>query len=257
MSKLRNWLKGIPILNKALSFVYRKIKPDKSSVSYWIKKFVSNSVIQVLQIGSNDGISGDTLNKLIKENDQWQVLFVEPVPNLFEKLKQNYGSSQRFKFENAGINEDGSQQKFYKIGEDAFKENPALSENYKQIGSFSREHVEKLSTTEIIKFIEELDVNCMSLEKLLEKHKIETLDLIQIDAEGYDWKILSQLDLRKHKPEMIIFENKNLKEGEKEEAIKFLQETYYIFSMRQDYMCIRKDKQKRNDMGVLLSRLAN
>lgn len=257
MVKLHDWLKRIPILHKPLSFVYRKIKPDKSSVSYWIRKFISNRAIQVLQIGSNDGISGDPLNKLIKENNKWQVLFVEPIPNLYEKLKQNYGSSERFKFENAGINKDGSQQKFYKIGEDAFKEIPALSENYKQIGSFSREHVEKLSTTEIIKFIEELDVNCLSLEKLLGKHKIETLDLIQIDAEGYDWKILSQLDLRKNKPEMIIFENKNLKEGEKEEAKKFLQETYYIFSMRQDYMCIRRDKLKRSDMGVLAARLAN
>lgn len=257
MGLFRNCLKRIPILNKSLSFIYSIIKPDKSSVSYWIRKFVSNRAIQVLQIGSNDGISGDTLNKLIKENNQWQVLFVEPVPDLFEKLKQNYGSSERFKFENAGINEDGSQQKFYKIGEDAFKEIPALSENYKQIGSFSREHVEKLATTEIIKFIEESNVNCMSLEKLLEKHKLETLDLIQIDAEGYDWKILSQLDLRTYKPEMILFENKNLKEEEKEEAINFLQETYHIFSMRQDYMCIRRDKLKRGDMGVLLSRLAN
>lgn len=257
MVKLRNWLKRIPILNKSLRFVYRKIKPDKSSVSYWIRKFVSNRVIQVLQIGSNDGISGDTLHKLVKENNQWRVLFVEPVPDLFERLKQNYGSSERFKFENAGINIDGSQQKFYKIGEDAFKKIPDLSENYKQIGSFSKEHVEKLSIPEIIEFIAEVEVNCMSLGKLLEKHNIERLDLIQIDAEGYDWKILSQLDLRKHKPEMIIFENKNLKEAEKEEAIKFLQETYYIFSMRQDYMCIRKDKLKRKSMGVLSSMLAN
>jgi len=255
--KLRNWLKRIPILNKALGFLYRKIKPDKSSVIYWIRKFISNREIQVLQIGSNDGISGDTLHKLIKENKQWQVLFVEPVPNLFEKLKRNYGSNKRFKFENAGINEDGNPQKFYKIGEEAFKEIPALSENYKQIGSFSREHVEKLSTPEITKFIEEVDVNCMSLEKLLEKHKIETLDLVQIDAEGYDWKILSQLDLGKYKPEMIIFESKNLEEKEKEDSIKSMRETYYMFSMRQDFMCIRKDKLKRRYMGVLSSRLAN
>ena len=257
MGKFRNWLKSVPIVIKPLRFVYRKIKPDKSSVGYWIRKFISNRAIQVLQIGSNDGISGDTLNKLIEENSQWHVLFVEPVPDLFEKLERNYGSSKRFKFENAGINDDGSQQKFYRIGENAFEEIPDLSENYKQIGSFSREHVEKLSTTEIIKFIEELDVNCMSLEKLLEKHKIETLDLIQIDAEGYDWKILSQLDLKKHKPEMIIFESKNLREEEKEEAIKFLQEAYYIISMRQDYMCIRRDKLKRSGLGVLSSRLAN
>jgi len=257
MVQFRNWLKRIPILNKALGFVYSKIKPDKSSVIYWIGKYISNSTIQVLQVGSNDGVSGDTLNKLIKENILWQVLFVEPIPDLFEKLKQNYGSSKRFKFENAGINEDGSQQKFYKIGEAAFKEIPALSENYKQIGSFSRAHVEKLSTAEIRKFIEEVDVNCMSLGKLLENHAIESLDLIQIDAEGYDWKILSQLDLGKYRPEMIIFESKNLKEGEKEEAKQFLQEGFYIFSLRQDFLCIRKDKLRSRDMDVLSARLAN
>jgi len=114
-----------------------------------------------------------------------------------------------------------------------------------------------LATTEILKFIEELDVKCMSLDRLLEKHEIEKLDLIQIDAEGYDWKILSQLDLRKYKPEMIIFENANLEETEKKEAIAFLQEMYYVFSMRIDYMCIRRDKLKRNDMDILLSKLSN
>jgi len=68
MSKLFNRLKKIHILNVLLRFIYRKIKPDKGNIRYWIKKLMSNRKIQVVQIGSNDGVSGDTLNKFIKEN---------------------------------------------------------------------------------------------------------------------------------------------------------------------------------------------
>ncbi len=241
MKKLKNTLKKIPILNKALRHVYQKINPNKNTTNYWLQKICANRPIQVLQIGSNDGISGDPLNQLIKENPQWQVLFVEPIPDLFEQLKRQYGANKRFKFENAGINEDGHQQKFYQIADAAFQEIPDLSEDYKQIGSFSRAQVEKLSTPALQKFIQALDVNCRTLENLLTTHKIETIDLLHIDAEGYDWKILSQLNLEKYQPAIILFEHLNLEERERKEAHTFLMEHYFIFAMRIDYLCIRKD----------------
>ncbi|WP_242094289.1 FkbM family methyltransferase [Aestuariivivens sediminicola] len=257
MKKISKYLKGIPYLYNLLRFFYKKIYPDKNNVSYWIKKYIPNRDIQVLQIGSNDGVSGDPLNKLIKKNYKWNVLFVEPIPSLFEKLKVNYGLDKRYKFENAGINKDGKPQKFYRIGDEAFDKIINLSEDYKQIGSFSREQVKKLSSEEVKNYIEELDVTCMNLDELLNKHKIKTLDLVQIDAEGYDWKILSQLNLEIFKPEMIIFEVLNLLEIEKKQALNFLKNSYYIFHMRIDYICVRKDKFKKRDLSALAHRQIN
>lgn len=45
--------------------------------------------VSFLQIGSNDGISGDPLNKFIN-NYNWKGILVEPITSLFEKMIRNY-----------------------------------------------------------------------------------------------------------------------------------------------------------------------
>jgi len=248
MKTLKTNLKKIPFLKS----IYQKIKPaNKLAIAYWIHKYIPNESIQVVQIGSNDGISGDTLNKLIQKNKLWHALFVEPVPQLFQLLEKNYGSSTRFKFENSGINETGENQIFYMIGDEAYHSIPELSEEYKQIGSFSRAHVEKLANNELQKYIIELDVSCVSLNELLVKHEISTIELLQIDAEGYDWKILSQLNLHTYHPIIILFESVNLDDDEKKEALVYLTKKYHVFSMGINYLCLRKDKLTQADLKTL------
>ena len=46
----------------------------------------------------------------------------------------------------------------------------------------------------------------MTIEALFQKNDIKELSLLHIDAEGYDWKILSQLDLECFNPKIILFE---------------------------------------------------
>jgi hypothetical protein len=47
------------------------------------------SEIIFLQIGSNDGVSGDPLNFFIN-NYNWHGVLVEPIPFLFDQLQRNY-----------------------------------------------------------------------------------------------------------------------------------------------------------------------
>ncbi len=253
MTKLKSILKKIPVLE----YVYKKLKPvNKRSIRYWIEKYIPNESLQVIQIGSNDGVSGDPLYKLVLKNKRWNVLFVEPVPKLFEELKKNYGSSNRFAFENSAINETGAPQIFYKIDEKAYKDMPDLSKEYHQIGSFSKEHVQKLATDNLQKYISEIEVSCLSLNALLKKYKINTIDLFQIDAEGYDWRIVSQLNLNEFQPIMIIFENVNLQIHEVKDAINYFSEQYHMFTMGINYLCVRKDKLIKEHFKIL-SALAN
>jgi len=252
------FIKNIPIIGKLATKVYRKLRRKHIfNASYWIGKYIPNEKLSVIQIGSNDGISGDPLYQHVKKNKLWNVLFVEPVPYIFEQLKQNYGSEARFKFENAAINQDGVNQFFYTVGSKAFEEDPNLDSKYNQIGSFNKEQVLKLSQGVIDQYIEEIEVNCLTINQLFEKNNIETVDLLHIDAEGYDWKVLSQLNLNKVQPVIIAFEFLNLSEKERTESIQFLAESYYIFAFRIDYFCIRKDKIKAKDFKSLETRLMN
>jgi hypothetical protein len=160
MKRLKNAAKKIPFLKS----IYQRIRPaNKASISNWINKYISNDAIQILQIGSNDGVSGDPLYNSIQKNQLWNVLFVEPVPQIFNLLKKNYGSSPRFRFENSGINESGINQTFYVIGEEAYQSILGFSQDYKQIGSFSKAQVQELSTNELQQFIDCRNLSCNSL----------------------------------------------------------------------------------------------
>src|ERR1051325_7301028 len=63
-----------------------------------------------VQIGANDGFTGDPLNHLITRPDtRWRGVLVEPVAHLFAQLAERYGHDPALQLERAAIGEtDGS-----------------------------------------------------------------------------------------------------------------------------------------------------
>ncbi len=226
---------------------FQKIIPNLYASSYWVNKYLKNNDLNIVQIGSNDGIMEDPLFQLINKNKKWKVLFVEPVPYLFEKLKHNYKTNSRFIFENVAIN-DGSSQVFYSVKEEATDEIPALPTWVKGLGSFYKENITKQLNGILKPYIIETKIKGIPLKELFERNRIESLDLLHIDTEGYDWKILSQLDLRKYSPTLILFEYHHLEGFERLESLIFLKDHYSIHILGFDCLCIRKDKVKKKDL---------
>lgn len=253
MNKLKKKLKKVPLIGPLLLSVKRKwfhendfldtlgISRSMDSASLWIDKLLLNNDACIIQIGSNDGKHGDPLFELIKKNKNWNVLFVEPIPYLFEKLQDNYGQDSRFKFENIAIN-DGSQQIFYSVKKEAKNHLPNLPLWYDQLGSFIRENIINNLGEDIEPFIEETLINGITLERLFQNNQIKDLSLLHIDTEGYDWKILSQIDLTRFNPAIILFEHKHLLNSEKKEAIDFLKSKYSIYRIEEDLICCHKDQ---------------
>ena len=83
------------------------------------------------------------------------------------------------------------------------------------------------------------------------------MDFPHIDTEGYDYKILSQLDLIKYNPICILFEYKHLQDSEKDKVVEFLKEKYFIFIFDGDALCILKNKISKIDYLILKGRLIN
>jgi FkbM family methyltransferase len=254
MKKLKQTLRAVPLLGGLAKQVYRGIIPDVGNPSFWIDKYLKNRNLSIVQIGSNDGISGDPIFHLIKKNKKWKALFVEPVPYLFEKLKSNYKLAPRFIFENVAIN-DGSNEVFYWVKEDINQKIPNLPSWYDKLGSFNKEHILKYGDGILEPFIVETKVKGLTLKQLLERNKIDKIDLLHIDTEGYDWKILSQLNLDRYFPTIILFEHHHLSESEKEESIMFLKKDYHLFQFSIDFLCLRIDMIKKKDLNVLRERL--
>lgn len=244
------------ILKKALKFILKQKSRDVNSVQYWLNKYFKNTNSFIVQIGSNDGVTGDPIYYLALSKSRSNVLLVEPVPYLFEKLKQNYPDKRRFIFENVAIN-DGSKQKFYYVKKEAVNELEHLPVWYDQLGSFYKENIIKHLDGVLTPHIEELTIEGLTLKELFKRNNVNDLDLLHIDTEGYDWKILSQLDLNKYKPTIILFEHKHLLEKERKRAVSFLDQEYDIFQFAGDYLCLRKAKLNNKDGKLLKYRLIN
>lgn len=234
-------------------------KQDFDPPSIWINKIFKKNKIFIVQVGSNDGINGDPLYYLIQKNKNWEALFIEPVPYLFERLKKNYQNQSRFKFENMAIN-DGSYQTFYSVKDSANMEIPNLPKWYDQLGSFNRENITKHLNGVLEPYIIETRIKGVYLPDILKANKINSIDLIHIDAEGYDWVILSQLDLNLFHPQAILFEHKHLKLKEKQKALEYLvQHNYTVFQLGADFIAIKLNneiqRRIKNLKGVKISQV--
>lgn len=257
-SNLKQGLKKIPVLGDLLKFINRKLFIKKyapyDAPSEWLNKLLKEDEAQIVQIGSNDGVQGDPIHGLLKTNAKWSALFVEPIPYLFEKLKKNYGNDSRFSFENVAIN-DGTTQTFFSVKEEAKKDLPDLPEWYDQLGSFNRENIVKHLDGVLEPYITETELTGMSLKELFHKNNIDDLTLLHIDTEGYDWKILSQLDLDDVKPKVILIEHKHLTRTERKSLVDFLKSDYLIFKLGGDLIAILKDYENQYDVKNLKGEL--
>jgi len=187
----------------------------------------SSENVYFVQIGSADGVIGDPIRKFVKTS-KWRGILVEPVPYLFEQLKQNYADdSERLTFENVAIsNKEETRDFFY----------PALMESssklpiwYNQLGSFSRDLI--LKHEGAIPGLEDMlvkqPIECISLATLLSRNNVKRIDLLQIDTEGYDFEIVKQIDFSHFRPKVIIYEHKHLVPQDKSECASHLQDNGY------------------------------
>lgn len=234
-------IKNIPVLGKITQQLYSRVRcpyRNRMNPSYWLPKILRQKEAVVVQIGSNDGKTGDPLYDLLMQQHNWSALFVEPVPYLFQRLRSNYSSVPRFTFENSVIN-DGSNVRFYWVAEEAKTALPGLPAWYDQLGGFNRSHITKL-IPQLDSYIREAELPGLTLDGLFEKHGIKDLDLLHIDTEGADYKILSQLDLAKYRPRVILYERKHLSREEEEESISFLNYHYDTYTLGRDMLAVEK-----------------
>jgi len=147
----------------------------------------------VLQIGANDGVVSDPIHWFITSN-RCPVLLIEPQPAAFAQLKKTYNDFPDVQARNFAISDRAGVLPFYVPSPSLLSQHPHLS----GLGTFSRQQLEK----ELIREdkyspenILETSVIAKTVPDLLRDESISHIDVIQIDTEGHDWRILSQFDL--------------------------------------------------------------
>ena len=164
-----------------------------------------------IEIGSNDGEQHDHLQPWIRSSG-WTGLMVEPVPYVFERLRRNYGGLERITFENVAIADRDGRLPFYHLREADPEERDRLPSWYDGIGSLSRANVlaHRRHIPDIGERIVRSEVPCLAFESLCRRHDVTTVDLLVVDAEGYDAEILRHIDFSARRPRLVVYEHFHL-----------------------------------------------
>ncbi len=213
-----------------------------SSKSHLTVKLLIDNLVKkgkvksLIQIGANDGLRFDVLNKYIKEY-KIDSLLVEPVPFYYSKLRDNYSEDNFVKLEKSAISKKSGTISMYTVKRDYLDK---YDEHIKGINSVKKKHLNKHNVKS--NHIEKISVECLSPKDLLKKYKIDNLDLVFIDAEGYDGDIvISFLDYINFKP-IIIFEFIHIEYDLFINVTKKLDEKKYnYFSIDENLICFPKE----------------
>ncbi|HEU4768219.1 MAG TPA: FkbM family methyltransferase [Pyrinomonadaceae bacterium] len=238
--RMKEHLRNIPFVFGTAKWIYRRFRPVDPPIPEQILNTIGGkSSVFFVQVGSNDGVQGDPIHDLIVSREGWRGIFIEPIDFLFQRLRKNYGEAERFIFENVAIGTEKGSKKFYYVSEKAAE--LGLPYWHDQLGSFDKAHITRALGDEVSPYIVEEDVECLPLQDVLDRNRVDAIDLLHIDTEGFDYKVLSQVDLKRYKPSVILFEHHLLSDDEFGKARKLLRDNRYrLIQYGNDILAIRR-----------------
>jgi len=194
---------------------------------------VSGAKPSFVVIGAMDGVSFDEFHSHVR-NYRWSGLLVEPIPEQFRRLVSNYtaiGCSPDNRYENSAIAEHDGAIQMLTIHQEAV-DNGKVHECFGGMSAIypPRNGLASKDDAETVRRYGELiEVPCITLKTLLERHRVEALDILCIDAEGWDFRILRQLDFSRWRPKLIRIEYINLSDEEKSAVTELLDQHQYHY----------------------------
>ena len=228
---------GFKIISKNLVKVEREINNNNFLT---LDKFLQNifqkqNISGLIQIGANDGLRFDNINRYIKQYKTKSIL-VEPIKEYFEQLKKNYNNHENIFFENVAISVKNQINYLYKVKTNDLEK---YDEHIKGISSFNFYHLIKHGVKK--KHITKEKIVSISIVKLFEKYSFD-INLLFIDAEGYDADIVIDLLENSNFKPIIVIEYVHIKLSTIKNLNNLLKEkNYKYFKINENLICIPKE----------------
>ena len=156
--------------------------------------------VNFLQIGAMDGVRHDELYPYVMSFD-WTGVLVEPLPDMFERLVNNYSLKDDLKFENSAITETDGFIDMHRVPLEKIEAGsvPLWAEGCSTLVPHS--HIE-----DVVSHMVAEKVRTISMETLIQKYSISKIDFIQIDTEGYDYNIFMEIQKTNLRPDLFKIE---------------------------------------------------
>ena len=221
----------------------KNIRTLSTNSSLNIKNFLENlcrkkQLNSLIQIGANDGKRFDELNYFIRKYKIKSVL-VEPVDIYFNELRNNYSNLEYVKIENSAISVDNEIAYLFAVNDEYIKK---YDEHVKGLSSFDIKHLIKHGVKK--KHIEKKKITSQTILSLIDKYNIKELDLLYVDTEGYDGKIVYEFVVKTKLKPIIIFEYIHIENKFFSKLINLLNEKKFkFFSINENLICYPPNKE--------------
>jgi FkbM family methyltransferase len=227
----------------------KRLRPRRSKIRELLTAFArSTPDVFFIQVGSNDGVTGDPLHSLVRKY-RWSGILIEPVGYIFERLVANYQGQPGLVFENVAVSGRNETRDFFRLPQ---IDDPDLPVWYDHLGSFRPEvikkHARKIPHVEMSLLKER--VVCVTLETLLRKHHVKKIDLVHVDTEGYDFEVIKQIDFQRYRPAVLLYEHKHLQADEQACASCLEQQGYELIVEEGDTLAVRGDWRPVGERGA-------
>ena len=173
-------------------------------------------------LGAHTGVY---LEELINEHKNQNILLVEPVPYNNEILEKKFRNNKNIFVCKNGIIDKSSKSSFYFVKKESISK---LGKHWASgIASFDKNHLLNHRSKRFKienEDIEKIEIDFITFENLIEKFSIKSINKLQIDIEGAEFKVMNSIDYEKIRINQIFFEAKHFdltfQEGEKLDKIK-------------------------------------
>jgi FkbM family methyltransferase len=161
----------------------------------------------IIQIGSHIGNTcNDPIFNIVDNNDT--LILVEPVPFLFEQLKNNYNAkfvnNQNIFFINKAVsNFVGEMEMTIPSEKNDFSRLPFWASQLASVDPYhALGHINNL-------LVEKIIVKTTTINEIVKEYNVTQIDLLHTDTEGHDYTILMNYNFE-IKPKQIMFEHKHM-----------------------------------------------
>ncbi|MBD2150285.1 FkbM family methyltransferase [Pseudanabaena sp. FACHB-1277] len=236
--KISTLLKSLPLIHNLLRRIYCIFFPGIRFRTE--EKLAHLNQVFVLKIGANDGVLNDPFSDFLMFDTRFRGILVEPIPHYAQMLRDNYSDTNRFKVEESAIFEESTSISMFLVDEEESSRTGQKIEPWlRGVASIDKSHVIKHLSSNLHKYVKEIPVSTLTVPDLLSKYCINHIDLLHIDAEGFDYMILRQFDFEEIHPRVVLFECKHLSPADRIKSKELMESHgYSVYLYETDFLCL-------------------